>query len=240
MQHQDARAPGTVPVESHTQRKVRGMNLEHALEEGIQTAKEALLVIHDDGLWEDLGYGSWSAYCFQRWDMTPQQASQTLAWARGTKLLTAYNAEEDEPVKLTVQQTRALGAHGVKDPRDIIETCHRGKSEPVLCEYCGEDTAGQFHRCMKALETLRASAESFAEWSARQEAEFVGRVTAILGIDADEAADVIDAAEPLWDALSGITDGFRGTQFFRVFPEVLALVRRESNAPTEPFQDGHS
>ncbi len=51
------------------------------------------------------------------------------------------------------------------------------------------------------------------------------------GASREEAIALIDAAEPLWDAMGelGWTDAYGGGESRRVVPETLAFVRHRSN-----------
>ena len=50
-------------------------------------------------------------------------------------------------------------------------------------------------------------------------------------VDADEAAEVIDASERLWDALErhGGVDAWGGGEFQAVYPQALTFIRQQCN-----------
>jgi hypothetical protein len=63
---------------------------------------------------------------------------------------------------------------------------------------------------------------------AKSRREVVAEVSAVLGLGADAAEDLVRAAEPLWDALEragGLVDSWGGREFSHLFPRVLSFIR---------------
>ena len=56
---------------------------------------------------------------------------------------------------------------------------------------------------------------------------------AVPDVTREQALTLIDAAEPLWDAMGalGWVDGYGGGESRRVMPDALALIRHLSNCP---------
>ena len=66
------------------------------------------------------------------------------------------------------------------------------------------------------------------EMPADSRTEFVAQVRAVLGVDVNQAEDLIRSAEPFWDAMEragGLVDSWGGGEFCVVLPRVLAYVR---------------
>jgi hypothetical protein len=59
--------------------------------------------------------------------------------------------------------------------------------------------------------------------------ELIEAVAVALGCTTTKAAQVIEAARPLWDALEPHVDGYGGAEFERVFPVAIAAINREAN-----------
>jgi hypothetical protein len=70
--------------------------------------------------------------------------------------------------------------------------------------------------------------DSLDEMPADSRTELVAQVRAVLGVDVNQAEDLIRSAEPFWDAMEragGLVDSWGGGEFCVVLPRVLAYVR---------------
>lgn len=63
--------------------------------------------------------------------------------------------------------------------------------------------------------------------------EVVAAVAAALGIGANAAETIVEASEPLWDAMEevgGLVDSWGGGEFCGIFPRMVAVVRAASGS----------
>ena len=49
------------------------------------------------------------------------------------------------------------------------------------------------------------------------------------GIPIEDALRIVAAARPLWGALEPLVDGYGGSEFCRIFPEVVEAIHRLAN-----------
>ena len=49
------------------------------------------------------------------------------------------------------------------------------------------------------------------------------------GIPIEDALRIVAAARPLWSALGPLVDGYGGSEFCRIFPEVVETIHRLAN-----------
>ena len=61
------------------------------------------------------------------------------------------------------------------------------------------------------------------------DAGLIEEVALTLGTTPQRAAEIIRAAQPLWQALEPHVDAYGGAEFDRVFPEAIALINRLAN-----------
>ena len=59
--------------------------------------------------------------------------------------------------------------------------------------------------------------------------EVAAEIAARRSIPIEQAQEIVVAAGPLWRALEPLVDGYGGSEFCRIFPEVVDAIHRLAN-----------
>ena len=63
----------------------------------------------------------------------------------------------------------------------------------------------------------------------RIDAELIEQIATALSTTPEHAAQIIAAAQPLWNALEPMVDAYGGAEFHRVFPEAITTIHQLAN-----------